>query len=139
MTGEVAAEYYLQHVGHKKEVAFNRISSEMCSCIAGKLAQGVSMNFIMDNIRDTQIGQPTRDHLSTRVDLRNIKRQYNIECKQKESDDANSVLYWVEEMEREPYNPVLCFKCQGQDSPDDGIEKNAFVLGLQTEFQKKCS
>ena len=65
------------------------------------------MNAIMDNIRDTQFGQLTRDHLSTRADLRNIKRQYNIDCKEKDSDDASSVLYWVEEMEREQYNPVL--------------------------------
>jgi len=80
VTGEVLAEYCLQHVGYKREIAFNRISSEMRSRIAGKLAQGVSMNSIMDNIRDTQFGQLTRDHLSTRVDLRNIKRQYNIDC-----------------------------------------------------------
>ena len=91
----------------------------------------------MDNIRDTQFGQLTRDHLSTRADLRNIKRQYNIDCKEKDSDDASSVLYWVEEMEREQYNPVLWFKRQGQDSPDDGVEKNDFLLGLQTEFQKE--
>ena len=68
VTGEVVAEYCLQHVGHKREIAFNRISSEMRSRIAGKLAQGVSMNSIMDNIRDTQFGQLTRDHLSTRAD-----------------------------------------------------------------------
>ena len=137
VTGEVLAEYCLQDVGHKREIAFNRISSEMRSRIAGKLAQGVSTNAIMDNIRDMQFGQLPRDHLSTRADLRNIKRQYNIDCKEKDSDDASSVLYWVEEMEREQYNPVLCFKRQGQDSPDYGVEKNDFLLGLQTEFRKE--
>lgn len=39
VTGEVLAEYCLQHVGRKREIAFNRISSEMRSRIAGKLAQ----------------------------------------------------------------------------------------------------
>ena len=29
VTGEVVAEYCLQHVGHKREIAFNRISPEM--------------------------------------------------------------------------------------------------------------
>ena len=137
VTGEVHAEYCLQHIGHKREIAFNRISSDMRSRIAGKLAQGVSMNSIMDNIRDTQFGQLTRDQLSTRVDLRNIKRQYNINCKEKDSDDASSVLYWVEEMKREAYNPVLCFKRQEEESSDDAVEKNNFLLGLQTEFQKE--
>ena len=82
VTREVVAEYCLYHDGHKREIAFNQISSEMRSRIARKLAQGVSMNSIMDNIRDTQFGQLTRDHLLTRADLRNIKRQYNIDCKE---------------------------------------------------------
>lgn len=107
-TGEVAAQCCLQHVGHKKEIAFSRISMEMRSCIARKLAQGVSMNSILDYIRDNQIGPRTRDHLTTRADLRNIQREYNINYKQKDCDDASDVLYWVEEMQREDCNPVLC-------------------------------
>ena len=136
VTGEVTAEYCLQHVGHRKEIAFSRISNEMRSRIAGKLAQGVSMNSLMDHIRDTHCGPLTRDNLTTRADLRNIKRQYNIDCKQKDSDDANSVLYWVEEMQGEKYNPVICFKRQGEEYEEQGVDKNDFLFGLQTEFQK---
>lgn len=135
-TGEVTAEFCLSHVGHGKDIAHSRISKEMRSRIAAKLAQGVNMNSIMDFIRDSQAGPLTRDHLTTRLDLHNIKHQYNISCMQKDHDDANSVLYWVAEMEREEHNPVLCFKSQGESSNHAGIETNDFLLGIQTEFQQ---
>ena len=71
------------------------------------------MNAIMDFIRDSHAGPLTRDHLTTHLDLHNIKYQYNINCMEKDQDDANIVFYWVAEMEREEHNPVLCFKSQG--------------------------
>ena len=104
--------------------------------IAAKLAQGVNMNSIMDFIRDSQAGPLTKDHLTTRLDLHNIKHQYNITYVQNDNNDAKSVLFWVAEMEREDHNPVLCFKAQGEKSNHVGIESNDFLLGLQTEFQK---
>ena len=100
-TGEVTAEFCLSHVGHRKDIAHTRISKDTRSRIAAKLAQGVNMNAIMDFIRDSQAGPLTRDHLTTRLDLHNIKHQYNINCMEKDQDDANSVMYWVAEMERE--------------------------------------
>ena len=74
------------------------------------------MNSVMDYVRDSMRGPLNRDHLITRVDLHNIKRQYNINCMQKASDENDSVLYWVKEMECEEFNPVLCFKPQGKKS-----------------------
>ena len=130
VTGEVEVEYCLHHVGHRREIAYTQISAEMRSTIAGKLAQGVGMNSVLDQIRESRVGPLTRDHLTTRGDLRDIKRQYNIDCKQKDSDDANSVLYWVDEMRREEYNSVLCFKHQGEESDEHGIDKNDFLLGM---------
>ncbi len=79
-TGQVTAEFCLSHVGHRKDVAHTRISKDMRSRIAAKLAQGVNMNAIMDFIRDSQAGPLNRDHLTTRLDLHNIKHQYNISC-----------------------------------------------------------
>ena len=91
----------------------------------------------MDFIRDSHAGPLTRDHLTTRLDLRNIKHQYNISCMQKDNYNANSVLLWVAEMERGEHNPVLVFKSQGEKSNYSGIEMNDFLLGLQTEFQQE--
>ena len=57
---------------------------------------------------------------------------------EKDQDDANSVMYWVAEMEREEHNPVLCFKSQGESSDQAGIEKNNFFLGIQRHVCKIC-
>ena len=135
-TGEVTAEFCLRRVGRGKDITHCRISKEMRYSIAAKLAQGVNMNSIMGFIRDGQAGPLTRDHLTTRLDLHNIKHQYYITCMQKDNNDTKSVLFWMAEMEREHHNPGLRFKAQGEKSNHVGIESNDFLLGLQTEFQK---
>ena len=110
----------------------------MRSLIASKLAQGVNMTSILDFIRDSQIGPLSRDHLTTRSDIHNIKHQYNINYMQKDNDDAKSMMYWVAEMEQETgYNPVICYKGQGEDSCHMGLNNKYFLLGIQTEFQKE--
>jgi len=78
----------------------------MRTTIAAKLSQGVSMNSVMDYTSDSMCGPLNRDHLVTRLDLHNIKQQYNINCMQKANEDADSVLYWVQEMKSEEFNPV---------------------------------
>lgn len=80
ITGEVTAEFCLAHVGHREEITHSRISKEMRPVIEAKLAQSVNMNAIMDFIRDSQGGPLIRDHLTTRLDLHNIKHQYSISC-----------------------------------------------------------
>ena len=135
-TGQVVADYCLKHVGHKMEISFTRMSNEMRSIIAGKLAQGVNMNTILDFIRDSQIGPLSRDHLTTRKDIHNIKDHYNIDHVKKDAEDAKSVAYWVAEMERDSYNSVLCYKAQGEDSAHSELGNKDFFLGIQTEFQK---
>ena len=82
-TGEVRADYSLQHTGQKQEIAYSRFSADIHSRIAGRLAQGVSMNSVLDFITDTQAGPLSRDHLVTHKDLNNIKHQYNTDCIQK--------------------------------------------------------
>ena len=136
-TGEVEAEFCFTHVGHKQENAYNRISKEMRTTIAGKLSQGVSMNSVMDYVRDSMCRPINRDHLITRADLHNIKRQYNINCMEKASDDTDSVLYWVKEMECEEFNLVLRFKQQGEKSSYNCVEEKDFLFGFQTQFQKE--
>jgi len=137
VTGEVEAEYCLRHRGHRRELCHNRISSELRAEVAGKLAQGVSMTAILDSIRDSCVGPVRRDHLTSRKDLHNIKLQYNLNLIQKDSDDAKSVLLWVSEMQAADFNPVLCFKSQGDPSTYTGVEDNDFLLGIQTEFHKE--
>ena len=56
---------------------------------------------------------------------------------QKASDDTDSVLDWVQEIQCEEFNPVLFFKPQGQKSDFNGVEEKDFLLALQTQFQKE--
>ena len=55
-----------------------------------------------------------------------------------DGDDATSVAHWVEEMGHENYNSVLYHKTHEQEPNEKGVEKNDFLLAIQTEFQKKC-
>ena len=95
------------------------------------------MTSVMDYIPGSICGPLNRDHLITHADLHNIKQLYNINCMEKASDDADSVLYWVQEMQCEEFNPILFFKPQGQKSDFNGVEEKDFLLALQTQFQKE--
>ena len=44
----------------------------------------------------------------------------------------------VKEMEFHSYNPILCFKPQGENQPNnmENVAHDDFLLGIQTEFQR---
>ena len=105
--------------------------------IAAQLQQGVTMDRIMDNIRENVVEGITREHLVTKQDVHNIKNQYNIEGVMRHSNDLTSVCAWVEELISSPNNPVLLFKAQGEEQPHgmDNVGSDDFILGIQTDFQ----
>jgi hypothetical protein len=106
--------------------------------IASKLHQGVSMERILDDIKDSIYGKIEQKHMIKKQDVYNIKRQYNIAGIIRHNNDLLSVRAWVEEMKENTYNPILLFKEQGveQDNTLDNFSKNDFILCFQTEFQK---
>ena len=66
--------------------------------------------------------------------MRNVINQYNIRGIEKHPNDHSSVSAWIMEL-RNPmeFNPTLYFKQQGED--DGKLEKEDFLLCIQTEFQ----
>ena len=62
-------------------------------------------------------------------------RQFNVEGIERHADDQTSIYGWVEEMKEMDFNPVIIFKPQGVDSDENGMTKEDFLLGIQTEFQ----
>ena len=77
------------------------------------------------------------------VDLQvssNIEREFGLKSVEKHSDDATSVLLWIEEMKTMGIdNPVLLYKQQGEQ-PSMGcnyLEVDDFVLIIQTQLQKQ--
>ena len=136
---EIKVEYCATHNTHNVELAHLRISSETRAKIAAKLQQGVTVEKILDEIRDTLVdGGIHREHIVTRQDINNVRLQYNIEGIQRHPNDLTSVCAWVEEMHTLPYDPVVLFKCQGEQQPQhtDNLGKDDFLLVLQTEFQR---
>ena len=68
--------------------------------IAKKLQLGVTIDRILDDIRDNCNNEGiTREHLVTRLDVRNIKYQYNVEGIIRHKNDLDSVLARINQME----------------------------------------
>ena len=101
------------------------------------MQQGVKVERILDDIRDSICEDVKREHLLTRQDILNIRRQYNIEGIQRHNNDHTSLRAWVEELRSLPYDPIIIFKQQGdtQAKEMDDIGDEDFLLAIQTEFQ----
>ena len=105
--------------------------------VAAKTQQGVSIDRILDDIRESVHGNMNREHLITRQDILNIRRQYNKEGIERHHNDHTSLQAWVEELKSLGYILVVIFKqreVQKQEMNDLG--KNDFLLGIQTRFQR---
>ena len=137
-TGRVSVKYCSTHYNHDIRLAHLRMSTATRLKIAAKLQQGVSLERILDDVRDNIHSEVTREHLVVRQDVHNIKSQYNIEGVMRHANDLSSVSAWVEEMKSLNYNPVLLYKIQGMPQSDemDNIADQDFVLAIQTEFQR---
>ena len=129
------------HYGHFKSLGHLRLSSEDRQHIAGKVAQGVTFERILDDIRENVSTKLSRIHLMTRKDISNIQRAYGLRSVEKHNDDALSVSAWVEEfMTKGEENPFLLYKPQGQPSSNNCLELSSddFILIIQTPLQEKC-
>ena len=102
------------HYGHLLSLGHLRLQTGQRQAIAGQLAQGVTFQHILDQIRDNVGHRFERVHLITRKDISNIERAFGLRGSEKHKDDATSVKLWVEEMkERCGDNPVLLYKTPG--------------------------
>ena len=116
VTDKVDVEYCNYHHNHSTEIAHLRIPDDTRHAIAVHLQNGVSINKIMDNNRNKVHSTIKREQLVTRMDVQNIKRQYNIECIEKAKNDLSSVHVhaWIDQVESLEYKPITIFKVQGE-------------------------
>ena len=135
------------HYGHSPILGHLRLQERYRAAIVGMLTQGVSMERILDKVRDSVGSNLERLHLITKKDIHNIERSFGVRQEQRHSDDATSVYLWVKEMvEKGESNPVLYYKQQGTKIAEIGqsgeLGINDFVLVIQTPLQadilKKC-
>lgn len=131
--GTVKIESCLDHTGHEQELSHTRMPDGLRKNIAGKLSKGVAIDFILDEIRNDTEDGISRAHLVGRKDIINVKHQFNVDLMEKDSSDTQSVHYWVNELRRGDFNPVLIYKPQGADGYN--LPKDDFLLGIQTQYQ----
>ena len=138
LSSQVTATYCDYHHNHRVSLSHLSIPDTIRLELAAKLQQGVSMERILDDIRDSVGDGLNREHLIRRQDLHNIRHQYNIEGVSRDQNDLTSVMAWIQELKTHKYNPVIVLKPQGQQQLPhmDNISQNDFLLGIQTEFQR---
>ena len=103
------------HYGHTLSLGHVRLSCSTRLDIARKLSQGVTVERILDDVRNSVISRFNRSHLLTKKDISNIERSFHLRLVERHSDDATSTALWVEEMRSsEDANPVLLYKPQGK-------------------------
>ena len=78
LTGSVDAQYCSIHHNHEVSLGHLRIRHETCMKIAAQLQQWVTIERIMGNIRNNTMEGITREYLVTKLDVHNVKNQYNI-------------------------------------------------------------
>ena len=123
----------LDHTNHSSTMGHMRIPNETGQRIAGKLSRGIAIQAFLDEIRNEVEGGITRNHLVDRKDVINVKYQFNIDLMEKDPKDTTSVHYWVKELEKQDFNPVLVYKPQGIDRYS--LPNNDCLLGIQTKYQ----
>ena len=125
------------HYGHNCSLGYTRLSETDRLTIAGQLAQGITFERILDNIRDNVGSKFERIHLTTRKDISNIERSYGLRGIERHKDDATSVTLWVEEMKKRADEPVLLYKAQGRAKPPQctNLTQSDFALAIQTPLQ----
>ena len=136
-SGRIRVEYCETHA-HPTQLGHLPLSEQMRLLIAQKLKDGVTIDKVLDDLRDEIPGTVTRKDIITKQDIRNIKRQYNIGGVQRHKEDQLSVCAWVEEMEALDNNPIIAFKPQGKECDGSlGVGRDDFILAIQTQFQRQ--
>ena len=140
VTGKVIVDYCSTHTGHSIQLCHLPIPDSIKHTISAKLHQGVSVDKILDDIRNDLITKKSigREHLIQRQDILNLQKEINIHGIRKHANDLASTCAWVEDLKKQEYNPVLLFKPQGEEQNDamNDIGCDDFILAIQTEFQR---
>lgn len=129
-TEEVTVTYTSTHWNHQKQLAHLPVPTSIKLNIASKLQQGVTIQCVLDWIRDGEGDKLGRQHLVTSQEIRNIRRRLNIGAIERHKFDPASILSWIHDLRQQEYNPVLLFKNQGEQAEStEHINKDDFLLG----------
>ncbi|XP_077503829.1 uncharacterized protein LOC144114150 [Amblyomma americanum] len=136
--GTVKVSYQRTHYGHDADVEHLSMTDQERASIADDLSKGVPMRTILKKIRESVTSKLTPLHLTNRMDLHNIKRQYNLTVPERCHDnDAVSVSIWVQSMRNKGQPVVRLYKEQEVVDPTNTFSTKDFALALMTEPQEE--
>ncbi|GFV16592.1 c2H2-type domain-containing protein [Trichonephila clavipes] len=139
-TGVVTLKMCSTRYGHGDCLPFMRLTGEEKKHIAFSLEKKIEVSVILENIRNDMLSREnlSRIHLTTRQDIKNIRRSFGLTNK-RHADDATSVRLMLEEMaEFGTDNPILGCQFQGYLlSEYEGLNNEDFFLALQHPLQKE--
>ena len=99
--------------------------------------QGISNERILDDIRESLSADALqRVHLTSQQDLQNLKRSFNLENIQRNENDQDSVLSWINQWQSDEHNPIKYYKLQGEKDDKKKLGVDDFIIVIQTESQK---
>ena len=120
----------------QKWIRAYRLTTSARQQIAAKLQQGISKEKFLDDIIESVRLEFQREHLVDKRDLFNIEKAFGLDNIQWPPNDQDNVLAWIQEWEGSDNSPIVFYKLQGQLKEELAIEKDDFVVIMQTEFQK---
>ncbi|KAH1015619.1 hypothetical protein HUJ04_006972 [Dendroctonus ponderosae] len=134
---EFKVTYYKSHYGHDIKLAHMPLPLEAKNMIATQLIHGVPPSQILNKIRESVDAYFQRLHLTTKLDIHNILRSYNLyDSAVQSNNDALSVEIWIEQQTNKNNNVVLLYKKQGEVHPEfKQLHQDDFVLGFMTKYQ----
>ena len=80
----------------------------------------------------------SRKHFLSKQDIGNVKRSVLDRQIKRHENDAMSVAILVQELQNEPFNPILFYKSQGSESEKKPSKILSFLLYKQS-FRWNCT
>lgn len=90
-----------------------------------------------ENLGNLKADGARRSEFCTRADIRRIEKMIEEETVRLASQDGESVLKWVKVL-RERGHYVEIKTSSDQPPPDSNLDKDSFVLIIQTKYQREC-
>ena len=111
---KIVVDVCYTHHGHEKEIQHIWLSSDKRRQIATQINEGVSVDRILEDIREETLEEDIKRHqIVVKKDLDNIKRSFGLSDFKKHENDQESVRAWIEEWKNSDSNPILFHKFQG--------------------------
>lgn len=109
--------------------------------ITGQLLQGVWFEKVHDTIKNSVENTIHRLHLTSKKDIGNIEKVYNIVHLERHEGDTTSVHFWVEELKQKgDRSPALFLKPQHEIHQNSiSTSKNMILFSYCTpHYRQKC-